>query len=252
MLLRQPASILTLSSHTTHLWKTTLGKVYLTAFLCTVIPVCFSQYILMQTALSLLIVIDIQNNFHISYHSVLLILLSILVSMGSYATLLTYINSIIKHQPLSGIALIKTILIKTPLLLVALLLSAASFILGSIMFLIPGIYVIGVIFLFYPIVILESDNPLKDLGTAFRLIRNNWWRTFFALALPIILFTSCISSFAIFLSSLLPPIDHEYWRILIKLITQVLLLSFFFPWICIQILSLLNDLKMRKGLSNTH
>ena len=44
------------------------------------------------------------------------------------------------------------------------------------LFIIPGIYLIGSLFLFVPAIVLDRKGPVESLGHSHRLVMGNWWR----------------------------------------------------------------------------
>ncbi|MBI5448614.1 MAG: hypothetical protein HY939_07845 [Gammaproteobacteria bacterium] len=246
MLLNQPASVLALYQHSLQLWTVTLRKIYPLALACTFIPLLCSQYVSLQTDVALLNANRFDYN-DITPFTLCLLLLNVIISMASYATLLTYTRSLIDTQPLSAWMLAKRIAIKTPLLVFSGFLAILSLFVGFILFILPGIYIFVVLFLFYPLVILEDNNPFKDFIHSFSLIKHHWWRTFFSLTLPIFLLTTFSLSCSKLLAYSLTPAHADTLRLSLRFLFQTLFMSVLFPWFCIQTLAVLHDLRLRRA-----
>jgi len=64
---------------------------------------------------------------------------------------------------------------------------SALFLIGFMLFFIPGFYLFPVIALMFPIMLMESSNLSFAFGKAFSLIKGNWWQTFGVQAIMVIL-----------------------------------------------------------------
>lgn len=47
---------------------------------------------------------------------------------------------------------------------------------GFVLLLIPGIYLMGSLFLFVPAVVLDGKGPIESLNHSHKLVKGNWWR----------------------------------------------------------------------------
>ena len=238
----QPVSIFALYARSFSGWRAYFSSVFFLAVICTAIPTFVSQFTFNELTLTLSMQ-HIQTKHPGYLKDITCFFGNILLSMGAYALLLIKVNSLVVQQPLSATALLKNTFIKIPFLLLALLISAISLTLGLLVFIIPGLYVLGVLFIFYPLVILGSNNVFKDFILSFQLTQKNWWRTLTSLALPLILLTSFSNFIANFITMLFPQATVN---LLARALTQTAIMSFLVIWICIQTILLLNDLKLRK------
>ncbi len=237
----QPLPILTLYTDAFRYWQTHFSSVFFLAVVCTAIPIFTSQFTLNELTLTVAIQ-HVQTNHPAYLNDILCVLSNILLSMGSYALLLIKINSLVTQQPLSATVLLKKTLIKIPFLLLTLIIAGVSLMLGSLAFVLPGFYILGVLFVFYPLVILGSNNVFKDFILSFQLTQKNWWRTLIVLALPVILLTSFSNLVANFIALFF---QHAIVNLLVRALTQTLIMSFLAIWISMQTILLLNDLKLR-------
>lgn len=243
LLPNKPLPISNIYAQSITLWRALLEKILLLSFICTLLPILTTQYALAIFNSSAWL--HSQGPFH-NTETVLVSLLNLIVSMGCYAALLLKTNSLVRNQPLSAFTLISKVLIKIPILIVAFILSSISVLLGSIAFIVPGFYILGMIFIFYPVVILYTNNPIKDFQKSYQLINHHWWHTFFTFIFPILLISIVSTAVALLLTLLLTPITNIYINLTIQLVGQAFIMCFFAPWICIQALLILNDLQLRK------
>lgn len=238
MLATHPVSISNLYSQTFSLWPSFFKKILVLAFICTILPISITQYAW-----------DFWRVNHISTEKLeiilLIILINIIISMGSYTALLLKTNSLLLNQPLATSILLKTIFIKIPALIIAFCISIVAVFLGSAVFIIPGFYILGMIFIFYPVVILYSNNPFKDFITSYHLIHHHWWRTFFVIIFPLIMISLFSSFIAYLLAQATSSITNVPFQFALCLLGQSLIMSPFSVWISTQMLLLINDLKLR-------
>ena len=47
---------------------------------------------------------------------------------------------------------------------------------GFILLVIPGIYLLGSLFLFVPAIVLDGKGPIESLNHSHKLVKGNWWR----------------------------------------------------------------------------
>lgn len=58
---------------------------------------------------------------------------------------------------------------------------------GYTLFLLPGIYLIVVITLYYPLIVIDDLGPIAGAKEALHLIWGNWWRTALVFLVPLLI-----------------------------------------------------------------
>ncbi len=126
---------------------------------------------------------------------------------------------------------------------------------GFVLLIIPGIYVLVRLCLFLVPVIVESEGPVKTLGTSWRLIGGNWWRALTVITvLFIILFVLelVLSSLTGILGLMIGgrPTDTAHLLAsasLASLAIGAVVRVFTAPLVCAMGVALYHDLLLRKG-----
>ncbi len=68
----------------------------------------------------------------------------------------------------------------------ATLMYGLTFLLGTVLLIIPGIYLGLALILYWPAIILEGRGPLEALKHSYQLVRGNWFRTLAVVSVPTI------------------------------------------------------------------
>ena len=58
---------------------------------------------------------------------------------------------------------------------------------GMILLIIPGIFLLVSLYLFWPAIVVEGKGPIEALKRSHHLVRGNWWRTLTVMSIPIFL-----------------------------------------------------------------
>ncbi len=104
-------------------------------------------------------------------------LLVMLLDLVLYAVLFVNIVAVSHGQtPSLGSSLV-TALRRTPALILATLLFLVAVILGTILLIVPGIYVWNRLQLFVVPLVSGPEGPATSLATSWRLVGGHWWRT---------------------------------------------------------------------------
>ncbi len=69
-------------------------------------------------------------------------------------------------------------------LLFGVILYAVAVVVGSILLIIPGLFLMVSLYLFWPAVVLERLGPVAALKRSHNLVKGNWWRTLTILSVP--------------------------------------------------------------------
>lgn len=94
---------------------------------------------------------------------------------------------------------------------------------GLILFVIPGIYVLGKLQLAYVALFADGDGPLQALKTSWRLTRRRWWRGMFIVGVAVIFTYVVILGFSLltgFVTAFVHP-NFTEGVVLLQLITAV-------------------------------
>ncbi len=58
---------------------------------------------------------------------------------------------------------------------------------GMLLLIIPGIFLLVSLYLFWPAIVVEGKGPIEALKRSHNLVRGNWWRTVTVMTIPIVL-----------------------------------------------------------------
>lgn len=58
---------------------------------------------------------------------------------------------------------------------------------GLILLIVPGLFLLVSLYLFWPAIVLEGKGPIDALKRSYNLVRGNWWRTFTVVSIPVFL-----------------------------------------------------------------
>src|SRR3990167_6842728 len=157
----QPSNIVNLYARSFFIWRTIFLEVLFLSFVCATLTVFFGQYLVQELNIAQA-AMQFHKNVHYDYTKIaLFFIFNVLIALGIYAAMLIKINGLVKNQPLTPSALFKKVAIKFPLFIGALVISSISVLVGLALFIVPGFYVIGMIFVFYTLVALEDNNIFK-------------------------------------------------------------------------------------------
>ncbi len=101
----------------------------------------------------------------------------IAVGCVTYGALFARIDAIARGEPMSTGGAFAIGLKRAPFALVVSVLFAVMVGIGSILFIVPGIYLWGLFQLAFVVVIVERAGILGSLSTSARLVTGNWWRS---------------------------------------------------------------------------
>jgi hypothetical protein len=113
------------------------------------------------------------------------ILIYLIATFWIYGTYYHQLNNMMRAQPVTTRHSLLVVLKKLPYLIVAFIIAAVANVIGFLVFVIPGIYLIAVITIYYPIIIIDNTGPIEGFKYAVRLIHHNWWRTAIVLIIPV-------------------------------------------------------------------
>lgn len=157
------------------------------------------------------------NSDYIAAHWPLMLLNALLVSFGSLAFL-----ALIAHRSRPTVAQSLRIgLVALPTYLLANMAQSVLLILGAMLLILPGLYLVGRLICIAPVAVAEGvGNPLLLLSRSFQLTRGNGWRIVLLLVLvflvAIVLSSALASVVGVIAALLLPPDIGRFVMILVR------------------------------------
>lgn len=133
-------------------------------------------------------------------------------------------------------------------LITTLFLGCVMILLGLMIFIIPGLFIITAFSILFPVTLLEADGPWHSIKKCIRLVWGNSWRVF-GLTLFSLLLVSVINLPVIYFETRAPGSLSDLYTNLFDLIATCIIL----PWVSALGLSLWNHLKLASHtLSTSH
>lgn len=179
----------------------------------------------------------------------LLYLVTILAYTATYGALIHQIDAIAHGQRLTLSQAFGVGLQRLPALLGVSILFGLAVLVGTLLLVIPGIWLWGLLQLAFVAVVVERKGVFESFGTSRRLVLGNWWRTnvvvFVAFVIMIVLLMVIAGIAGVLLGMAGGDPASTGSQLVQQLISAVLNLftMSFFP--CV-LLAVFNDLKLRK------
>jgi hypothetical protein len=104
-------------------------------------------------------------------------LLVMVLDLVLYAVLLVNIVAVSRGETPSFGASLATALRRTPALILAAIIFLIAVFVGTVLLIVPGIYVWNRLQLFMVPLVTGPEGPGESLSTSWRLVRGHWWRT---------------------------------------------------------------------------
>lgn len=172
-----------------------------------------------------------------------------LLSMAFLTMTLMQANAILKNiRAPSYFASFLVGIIKIPALVIGILIAVICTGVGSLIFLLPGLYIFFITPLYIQLVVLEKKNPFKIFNECLDLVYGHWWRTFFVVYIPVFIFSLIFHTLDLWLKM--------KWVILVNhvpldagiLLTKTVLGALYFPFFISVTLIQLYDLSLRQKI----
>lgn len=174
-----------------------------------------------------------------SIAGILIAFITFLVNMALYAAALVIADKHAKGETISMNDAIQVAIEKVVPILVASIIVYIGVMIGSILLIIPGIFVAVLTSMYLPLIVLENQDGVNAIKGSCELIWGRWWHTFtvwlLAMIIPIILY---------FLASLAMVFLHS----IIGLVANVIVYAVISPFILAVVLVLFRDLQLRAKL----
>lgn len=136
---------------------------------------------------------------------------------------------------------------KFPIMLLATICALLTVLVGTLLLVVPGIYLLGALFVIGPVVILENMSILEIIPYTLQLVWGNWWRTFVVLILPFIVVELLlfISAIVIFLILNYFSVEKIHIRLIFDCFEMLVVPFFMILSYILQVLQF-HDLKLRR------
>ena len=179
----------------------------------------------------------------------------ILVAVVSLASMLLYGAGVARIESIAqgdDIGLGRSFGVAVPkmgtLLLSAILFGLAVGV-GLILLIVPGLFLLGSLFLFVPAIMLDGKGPVEGLNYSHKLVWGNWWRvaTTFTIAVIIIYVVYLIGAIVVgmvlgFASVAVDPAAGLIANLIVTVVASLLVTAFFYALY----VEIYRDVKMRK------
>lgn len=134
-------------------------------------------------------------------------------------------------------------------LIFAVIFSGIVLVLGYTLLIVPGIILQFILFIYYPLIIVDGFGPIAAFKRSFQLVDGYFWRTVFIIGIPLLLLSAVMWGFdTVFYKLVLRYYSdrEEFW--VLQYIIRMLLAALFFPFFATLMLVHINDLKLRQRL----
>ena len=115
-------------------------------------------------------------DFMFSWHSWLLGLAIMALGVFNYGASIVRIESIAQGADIGIGPSFGATLPRVPALVGAMFGYILAVIVGCALFVVPGIYLAGALFLFVPAIVLDGKGAIESLGHSYQLVLGHWWR----------------------------------------------------------------------------
>lgn len=172
-------------------------------------------------------------------------LLVLLVNLTMYGALIGALDSVARGGRMGLGEALQLGLSRLLRVLGASFLFALAIIIGFILFVIPGIYLMGIFQLVFVAIVLENSGVIGAFGTSQRLIKGHWWRSAVILTVAIIILVvlSLLAGVvAAFLAALRPGSGTA---LILNQLVGLVVNIFVVGWMPCVLLAMYYDLKLR-------
>ncbi len=188
----------------------------------------------------------------------LVYLVATVVSLVFYGMMTSIVAAVSRgERPTFGASLMIG-LRRAPALFVASVVFCISIVVGFILLVIPGFYVWNRLELYLVPLVAESKGPFESLGTSWRLVGGNWWRTatvLFVMFVILIVLEGLLSTLVISIvgfggltsAAAANPVQALARVQLVTMLVGALVRIFTVPLIFAALVALYQDLQLRKG-----
>lgn len=244
----KPQTFFTIYPYVIDFWRHIVKRVQIPALFLTAL-MTFPYYLMFYRHLHSLLIHQHSHSLRVEQlWLTIATLIFYFLALVAMVIIILQANAILKNMKspsYSGTFLLG--ILKLPTLILAIIIAVVTVTLGSCVFLIPGLYLFFIIPLYIQLVILEKTNPFKTFSLCLDLIYSNWWRTFFTIYIPALIFISVIFLIESFVrTKFIVQLNHVYLDIGL-IITKIVLTAIYIPWFVSVTLIQLHDLVLRSN-----
>jgi hypothetical protein len=152
-------------------------------------------------------------------------------------------GKVLNQQPSSFGGALSIGLKRLWVMILAFIFCGVTLAIGYMALLIPGLVMMLIFMCYFPLIIMDNLNPITAYKDCFRLVWGNWWRTFFIIAPPTLLFSLLTGALDVEGIKLIHSLQNQTW--LIISVIEIVVSATYFTFYTILLAVLLRDLKLR-------
>lgn len=178
-----------------------------------------------------------------------LYVLSVALSLTLWAALILRQRAIAQGLPVSRRDEVATAIRKLPALAVLMILNGIAVVLGTLLIVVPGVYLLIMLWLAVPALVLEDQGPIAAMKSSWQLVRGHWWRTFGIFLVMIVVYFVFIV-FGIVFAAIVVQVERGADIAVVTATSTVFIISlgaFSLPFIAAMMLAVFGDLQVRRA-----
>lgn len=173
-------------------------------------------------------------------------LVYLLVMILFYVAVFHRTHRVLNNQSNSFIGALGVGVKKLPVMIAGFVLGGLSLMVGFALLLIPGIVMMVIFMVYFPMMIVDDLDPLTAYKRSFQNVLNHWWKTLVVIILPMVILLILgliIEFFGRDILVITHPSGGEIW--VLHHVLKILLGAIYFPFYAVLMNVLLHDLKLR-------
>jgi hypothetical protein len=175
--------------------------------------------------------------------------LSLIVTLSLWAALILRQRAIAQGAPVSMQAELSAAVRGLPWLVLLTILNVVAISIGTVLLVIPGVYLLVALWIAVPVLVLEGTGPIDAIKSSLRLTRGNWWRTF-AIFLVMLAIYVVFAILGLFVAAMVVQFERGADVAVVTATSTVSIISlgaFSVPFITAVMLAVLGDLTARRA-----
>jgi len=182
--------------------------------------------------------------------SVLILIATLIVGIGYYVALVSMLNHGLHQEPSANSQIGFLLGVKRfwPVL-AGFIIAFLLVMIGLCLFILPGIFLLVALYIYWPLIVIEKQNPLSAFVNSIALTWGSWWRTL----LVLIFINICVFIVYMILNFILLFLPHWIFHsqallgnMILRDIVRIIIGTLFYPWFVAAAVVLLHDFKVRK------
>jgi len=144
-------------------------------------------------------------------NTVLYFIITGLITLFIYAVAYHQLGAYLQAKPLHFKDSMRMMLKKIPTLILAGILALLLTVLGFAALIIPGVFIVGALFYYYPSLIVDNMSPAAALKYTLEIMWGQWWRSSYILMTPIFMagvISSLFTLLILFLTMMIPAVNY--------------------------------------------